>query len=301
MAEKKSGIHVPANYPYQNKAKPGKGVAVSSKTLIEGARSGNLGLVKRALERGGDVGEKLVGFSSLHYAVYYNHFPVVEYLVEYGADVNDQNLSGITPLMRFLVQITFFFCWSSNYQMINSAIDKGYTKIITYLLEWDAEVNRADNKGITPLHKAVIKGDKENVTLLISWNADVNAKTATNSTPLHESINNSNVEIFELLIQSNADVNIGTAVGTTCLHKAIKKDDPRFVKLLLSNKADPNQKDSSGQSPLHIAVASNRTNVVKLLVDHKADSLLRDKSGTTPFCIAERTKSVKLMKLFEAD
>ena len=91
------GIHVPANYPYQSKSKAGTGNGVS---LIQAARAGNLDLVKRALERGANVSEKLVGLSSLHYAVCYNHFAVVEYLVEYGADINEPNLSGTTPLMR---------------------------------------------------------------------------------------------------------------------------------------------------------------------------------------------------------
>lgn len=103
--DNRAGIHVPSNYPYQNKAKPGKGVAVSNKTLLEGARIGNLEIVRRALERGADISEKLVGFSSLHYAVCYNHYPVVEFLVENGADVNDQNLSGATPLIRFINKV----------------------------------------------------------------------------------------------------------------------------------------------------------------------------------------------------
>lgn len=100
MSEGRGGIHIPANYPYNPKRKV-SGKSPRGVNLLEAARNGKLDLVKRALDHGADISEKRIGFSSLHYAVCYNHYDVVEYLVEYGADVNDQNLSGTTPLMRY--------------------------------------------------------------------------------------------------------------------------------------------------------------------------------------------------------
>ena len=98
-------IHVPANYPYKPQLKSSQDRSSRGVGLLEASRNGSLEQVKRALDRGADIGEKKLGFSALHYAVCYNHYDIVEYLVEYGADVNDQNLSGITPLIRYVYVI----------------------------------------------------------------------------------------------------------------------------------------------------------------------------------------------------
>ena len=53
-------------------------------------------------------------------------------------------------------------------------------------LNWGADVNRADEAGLTPLHCAVMLGDPRYlIAFLIDHGADVHAKTAYGWTPLH--------------------------------------------------------------------------------------------------------------------
>jgi len=45
-----------------------------------------------------NINELVAGCTALHHAVFYNHLPIVELLVEHRADTNMKNLSGYTPL-----------------------------------------------------------------------------------------------------------------------------------------------------------------------------------------------------------
>src|SRR5262249_18128957 len=91
--------------------------------LWQAAFDGDLAGVKSALEQGADVNVKgRGGFSALLAACRNGHLPVVEYLVDHGAHVNQRdNMRDKTPL--------------------TAAAFQGHHEIVKYLLEHGAEIN----------------------------------------------------------------------------------------------------------------------------------------------------------------
>ena len=96
-----------------------------------------------------------------------------------------------------------------------------------WAIENGADVNAANDNGVTPLYSAARNFRTEIAKLLIAAGADVNAKTENDNTPLHEAIS-----AFEF----NHDI----------------------IDLLLANGADPHAMNKKGQTPLQIVPGRNR-------------------------------------------
>ena len=141
--------------------------------------SGNLREVKKALEQGADVNASTwrwkppyigmscsVGITGLHAAALKGNADLADMLLNYGADVNDEDSKGRTPL-HFAVE------------------DDENTRIVKLLLRHGANINARDKNKCTPLHNAVLHYCAETAELLLRNGADVNARDKEGSTPLH--------------------------------------------------------------------------------------------------------------------
>jgi hypothetical protein len=89
-------------------------------------------------------------------AVTQNDTAAVNELLSSGADVNERNSRGVTPLM--------------------AAAHKGNLDLTKLLVEKGADVNATTPKGLTPLMAAVEAGNPEVVRFLLSKGADANLK-----------------------------------------------------------------------------------------------------------------------------
>jgi len=76
-----------------------------NQNLIEASRKGDLGGCVQAIRDGADVACQSCGLSALFYAAFYGHDMIVEYLVNCGANVNEKNLTGVTPLGKQLRRV----------------------------------------------------------------------------------------------------------------------------------------------------------------------------------------------------
>ncbi|MEN9447624.1 MAG: hypothetical protein RJA25_914 [Bacteroidota bacterium] len=119
---------------------------------------------------------------------------LVKFLISEGANVNEANEFGDTPLS------TACYC--------------GHTEIAKLLIMHEADIHAADDRGITVLHNACSSGDIETIRLLLAKGAKVNAASSfSGSTPLHCACLGAppdfkrNIEAVKLLIEEGADVN----------------------------------------------------------------------------------------------
>lgn len=82
------------------------------------------------------------------------HYESAKYLLERGADPNNPNNLGETPL--------------------HQASDNLQHAMAELLLNYKADANFQQNDGDTPLHHAAFRGDKLMIDLLLSKGADPN-------------------------------------------------------------------------------------------------------------------------------
>jgi tankyrase len=112
---------------------------------------------------------------------------VARILLNAGADVNEKDKLGLTPLMLACGKPTF-----------------GYRDIAETLIKKGAHINVRDALGYTPLLLALSGGTVDIAELLIDKGADVSARTRKGETPLSLAQQAQCTEIVDLLISKGA-------------------------------------------------------------------------------------------------
>jgi uncharacterized protein len=230
-----------------------------NQNLIEASRKGDLGACVQAIRDGADVTFQSCGLSALFYAAFYGHDMIIEYLVNCGANVNEKNLTGVTPLGK--------------------AIEASRPlATVQCLLKHSADPNIADSSGNTPLIKAVKNGNAELVKCLLgSKTIDVNKQNLERNTALHEAAFKGIKEMVDRLLFAGANVNLQNSGGKAPLHRAVAANHLTVVKTLLDNGALLDLQDSLGYTPCHYAAFFGLRELTELLVQRGANLELRDR------------------------
>ncbi len=135
-----------------------------------------------------------LGTTAVHYAAGIGNLPLLEMLIELGADVNAVDKVGNRPLDR--------------------AAHMGQTETVKRLLEQGAEPNFKEAMR-QPLHSAVIRNHPEIVGLLLEYGADKKSEDANGRTALEWAAHKGLPEIAQLLggQAQNAAPNPAAQVG----------------------------------------------------------------------------------------
>ena len=156
----------------------------------------------------------------LHEAVTNGDYKRVVQLVSSGADVNEKDDAGSTPLF-----------WSAGI---------GHIDITSYLISKGADVNAEFIYGGTPLNAAVVGGGEEHrqiIAILLKNGADINLVTGR-GTPLHGAVSGENIDMINFLIKNGADINARGGDGlSTPLDRATISKSYKIITLLKSHGA----------------------------------------------------------------
>jgi cytohesin len=215
------------------------------------AEGGHVDVLHLLLDRGAEV--------TLREAALIGDVYLAEELLKQGADPNEQDISGRTPL--------HYAFW---------APEGGWrcrVEVAELLLKHGADPNARDKDGKTPLHYAVAHRHSDAVKLLLEYGAEVDEELAEalRLTPLHLAASRGSVEEVERLLSRDGDPNARDVFGRTPLHYAAARNRKAVAELLLKHGADPNAKDESGKTPLDLAVRRCAVDVLELLLPHAGD------------------------------
>jgi ankyrin repeat protein len=205
-------------------------------------------------------------------------------LVAAGADVNDTDATGQTPLM-----------WAAR---------RNSEETIKLLLGSGARINTRDKEGKTALaHAASFHSEPRVAQALLAAGADVNLADVEGQTPLIIAAY-SNEEIVKLLLDAGALVNARAKGGRTALFSAVYKG-PDAVRRLIAAGADVNAADEMGRTALMQVPGSysySSTEMLKVFTSAGADVNVADKKGETVLMWTTRIdSSAELLKaLLEA-
>ncbi|CAL4126416.1 unnamed protein product, partial [Meganyctiphanes norvegica] len=191
-----------------------------------------------------------------------------------NADVNKAN-NGEEPLSAHITKQKFEMLWD--------ILQKKQMEI-NGLICW------------TPLNWASWEGHRDVIQLLLANNADVNKANNGGKTPLWESSGKGHSDVVQLLLANNADVNKADSAGKTPLYWASRMGHSNVIQLLLANNADVNMADNDGWTPLHWASGEGHSDIVQLLLDNNADVNKADNDG---FGLTRLTRMRRLTRLSE--
>ncbi|MEO2158658.1 MAG: ankyrin repeat domain-containing protein, partial [bacterium] len=187
--------------------------------LIEAIRSADVEAVARLITDGSDLNEVTGdGMTAVHWAAQLGHVPILELLLDAGAEVNPTTRIG-------------------SYTPLHLASSQANSTILKKLLEAGADVSATTTNSVaTALHLAAqVVGGAESVKVLLAYGADPNAKEGSaGQTPLVFAAAKNRAESVKLLLDAGADPSISTAVVDVLQHVLADQQASRFLRQELS-------------------------------------------------------------------
>ena len=244
--------------------------------LCWATRCAESALVELLLNFGAEVNQQDDdGYTALHHAVYSSELDLTGLLLSSGADPNLED-------------------WSSGFIPLLSALQQPDWDILELLLI-DTDVNHANWQMKTVLHIAACYQQfplaKRLLCRLLDQGANINARTTTGGTPLMCSVSAEEVDFnfVRTLVDAGADVNQADCKKYTALHLAASSTADvslEITRLLIDSGANVNAKNDNSSTPLFEAVRVGNTAVVKILIQANCD--------VNSVCVVERRTTTPL-------
>jgi ankyrin repeat protein len=151
------------------------------------------------------------------------------------------------------------------------------------LVDFKADVNRADEDGGTALMAAANYGSTECVRLLLEKRADITLADGDGNVALHFTAMYGKHGCMQLLLDANADVQHPDNSCTVAIHWACEDGRAECVRLLIDSGADVNATNVDGKTGLMLAAQCQEesTECLQLMIDAKADVDRKDADGCT--------------------
>ena len=226
--------------------------------LARAAVLGATDVARILIEHGARVNVRFakVNHLPLHAAAAHGFLPLIQLLLENGADVEARDASGFTPLL--------------------DAAEQGRTQAIRLLFNAGAKIDTTNTVGRSALWLAAARGHVESVAYLLNHNANPLLAAADGQTPLHIAAFNGRPIALRVILDRKPALKISSRVGTP-LHCAAAGPTMRAI---FAAQAKPGQKVASAGTAAESAICA------RVLVDAGAPLDAADANGSTPIQIA---------------
>lgn len=228
------------------------------------------------------------GNTPLQFAAASNHHQVVQHLVEQGADVNQQNLKGMTSLMN--------------------AANRGHLKTVKTLVEHGADLDIVDNDGNTALllHCSSVSVNADMVDMLATSPMLINKSNKQGYSPVMQvatSHSRQTHKALHIMTKLGADLGTTTFLGDTPLHIVCKVKDWVSAQILVRAGAKLDQQNYIGENPLQLALKQDNLPLAGLMRNGGAQCSIapefyRGLSVEAKLWLMEQQKKTKSLKEF---
>jgi ankyrin repeat protein len=230
---------------------------------------------------------------------------IIDVLLEHGAHI-DAVVPRPHPSLRLLhskvPRLTPLYLGEDSVPgraLLHIASELSDTAMIELVLQYGANVNQRDDKGITALYIYSQGTSLQATKVLLSSGADHDITDEYDRTALHFTAQAGSIEMVELLLSVGSKINASTKDGWTPLSVAVWERSLQVVEFLLRKGADPNGAGTE-MSPLCVAAELDELSIAKTLIVSGANVDMRDARGKTPLCSAAAKNSRQVVELLLA-
>ncbi len=140
---------------------------------------------------------------------------------------------------------------SSGKAGLHYAIEDRNLTGVRLLLQWDANPNQADKKGVTPMALAIRLNFSDAVTWLIKKNADVNLANRSGETPLIIAVQLGRTEIVRMLVKAGANPDLtDNLAGLSARDYATRDRRKQKILAIIEGKEADDEKPKEQQGEL---------------------------------------------------
>jgi ankyrin repeat protein len=177
------------------------------------------------------------------------------------------------------------------------AAAQGTAAVVSLLLEAGAEVDKANEEGVTALMFSAEHGHAAVVSLLLAAGAEVDKADSSGGTPLILAAEKGHAAVVSLLLAAGAEVDKADSAGGTPLMLAAEQGHAAVVSFLLAAGAELGKADSAGWTPLVVAAQEGHVDVVTLLLEAGAEVGKANADGATALIISTEGGHVDVVTL----
>ena len=294
------------------------GLSEALEKLFAAIRRNDLTEVSRLIESGIDVNATdPFGETPLMHAALHAGREVLESLLKHGADPDQANAAGATPLMRATADRDKMRLLMGAGAQVDQRSQLGRTALLIAarrpgagdavgdLLAAGADPHVKDVRGVTPLMEAARAGDLDSIRVLIGAGAEVNERRKNGRTALMAAVRSRKQEAVGFLLEHGTDVNLqaGESVSSNSKDSALTMEAargvPGIVRALIDQGADIEARNAMGYTALMQAACSDYVDAetVKALLEAGADITPKGLDGETALRLARKRGNTEIVRL----
>ncbi|XP_022796759.1 ankyrin-3-like isoform X3 [Stylophora pistillata] len=220
--------------------------------LVTAILNGQLQAIKYLIGNGADPLKRSHGWNSLHWASFFGHTDVIEFLIRHVPDIDSRADQDMTPVLI--------------------ATRYGKLQTVEFLISKGANLDLRDDRGWSSLHWASDINRTDIIELLVSHMTDTDPRDTKDRTPLMRAAWYGKLQAVECLIGLGANPSLEDDDGWNSLHWALLSDNTAVIDTMLSHGVSAESKTKKGDTPLMLARRYGVPNAITYLLRKSAKS-----------------------------